>query len=487
MKLGVIHLSDIHFRKGTFDRVADTEMAEKITAAVKTELIGSTHVLLVVSGDITFAGDRDEYRYASDWLSELYTLIADNCNATCWIICAPGNHDVDHSQSRKVRSTLVDQVANDPSLSHDQGVVDECVKEQKAFFDFRTQLEGDELLVHDDPLLRLHRIRDEQATVQINILNSAWMSSQNEQQGSLIFPITRYTNELQKPDGFAISVLHHPLNWFAPQNSRELRNDLSRCSSVVLSGHEHIPDNTQLLTAFGEHVHFLDGGVLRGHTVTGSSFNVILLDTAAEKIKTFTFHRKGGRYEALRNVDWQDVTRLTNAESARFPLTSEQKGRMDDIGANILHPRHDRLCLKELFVYPDLLPVANDVSNNRRRTKQTVPAESLIYSTDYSHVILHGEESTGKTALLRMLFSEFYSRGKVPLYLSYSQIATRTVARFRASLGRIYRETYEGGDFTHYEQIESADRVLLFDDFELEGRTVGSHAEILDFVRNVCR
>ena len=56
MKLGIIHLSDIHFRKGFFDPDADAEMARKIANAVQTELIGSTHVLLVVSGDISFAG-----------------------------------------------------------------------------------------------------------------------------------------------------------------------------------------------------------------------------------------------------------------------------------------------------------------------------------------------------------------------------------------------------------------------------------------------
>lgn len=64
MHLGIIHLSDIHFRSGKFDNAADKEMAERICAAVRTELIGNTHVILLVSGDIAFAGLEDEYEYA---------------------------------------------------------------------------------------------------------------------------------------------------------------------------------------------------------------------------------------------------------------------------------------------------------------------------------------------------------------------------------------------------------------------------------------
>ena len=304
-------------------------MGRKIAAAIRTELIGTTHVVLIVSGDITFGANSAEYRYASDWLSELYTLIADGCDATCWIICAPGNHDVDHNVSRTVRSTLIQEVTKDPSLSCDQGVIEQCVKEQRGFFDFRADIEGDEILVYDDPLLRIHRIRDDQSTVQINVLNSAWMSSLKEQQGALVFPVVRYREQLQKPDGFSISVVHHPLNWFVPANSRELRDELSRCSSVVLFGHEHMPDSIGVLTTVGDHVRFIDGGVLRDRDTKNESFNVILLDTVAAKFKAHTFRRHGDRYESSPNVAWQDAIRLTSAESGRFRLSLEQKRRME--------------------------------------------------------------------------------------------------------------------------------------------------------------
>ena len=186
MKLGIIHLSDIHFRKGEFDIIADDEIAQSISASVRTDLIGTTHVLLVVSGDIAYSGHEEEYNYATDWFSNLYTLIADSCNATCWILCCPGNHDVDHSDNRKLRSALVDKIRQDPTLSFDKDIVEECTKEQRTFFTFRESLEGDEILVHDDPLVRIHRIRDDDSIVQINVFNTAWMSLLDETQGTIV-------------------------------------------------------------------------------------------------------------------------------------------------------------------------------------------------------------------------------------------------------------------------------------------------------------
>ena len=82
-----------------------------------------------------------------------------------------------------------------------------------------------------------------------------------------------------------------------------------------------------------------------------------------------------------------------------------------------------------------------------------------------------------------MLFTEYYSKGKIPLYVSCAQTSCRTVARFRNLLERSYGDTYEGQDFTQYEQLAASQRVLLLDDVDFEGKGTGIHAEVLDFVR----
>ena len=352
-------------------------MAEAISAAVRTELIGTTHVLLIVSGDIAFGGDEEEYNYAFDWFSDLYTHISEGCNATCWIICCPGNHDVDHSEERKMRTALTDKIRQDPTLADDHDIVKECTKEQRAFFAFREALEGDEILVHDDPLLRIHRLRDDDSIVQINVFNTAWMSSLDEIPGTIVYPIENYRELLQKPDGFSISILHHPLGWFVTEYSRQLREELTSSSSVVMFGHEHVPDSLRPLTRFGDHVRILEGGVLRGDDPNISSFNLLLLDTHACRVKNATFRRMGNRYVGQEDSDWQDATRLTSSESGQFRLTPDARLRLEDIGANILHPRQDRLGLRDIFVYPDLLPVNTDAATAHEKLNKPFQRKPL--------------------------------------------------------------------------------------------------------------
>jgi len=483
MRIGIVHLSDIHFRKEQFGKDSCKDAAGKICAAVKTELIGSTHVLLLVSGDIAFSGTTEEYDYASDWFSELYTLIDDTCDATCWILFAPGNHDVDHSDDRIVRAALVDKIRNDSAVCSDQQLIDECTKEQEAFFKFVNGMETDDILVYDDPLLRIHRIRDEMTEVQINILNSAWMSSLNETQGSIVYPIDKFKEQLGEFEGFTITVLHHPLGWFQTDNSRKLRDELSRMSSIVFFGHEHMPDNTQMITSFGDHVKYVDGGVLNFEEERrNNSFNLVLLDTDECKIKNLTFENLAGRYESGRSADWQDATKLTSAESDRFRLATQRRNEIEDIGINLLHPRRDRLLLRDLFVYPDLLPIKKTFPADDK-LERLISAERLIFEQDSSHVILEGKDESGKTALLRMLFCDFYKRGKIPLYIQGSKINSRNEDSIRASLKRAFEDMYEGEDFVQYEQIDSSDRVVLLDDFQFSTKNPHVHESVLKFIK----
>ena len=483
MKLGIIHLSDFHFRMGDFDRNEDQELAKKIFAGIRTELIGATHIFLIISGDIAYSGIADEYGYAADWLLELFTLIDDGCTATCRIICCPGNHDVDHSNKRKLRAVLVEDIRQDPELSLDYDVVQECIKEQREFFKFRNGLEGSEILVHDDPLLRIYRIRDESSIVQINAFNTAWMSSKEERPGSLVFPIEAYREQLREPDGFAVSVLHHPLTWFSTECSRNLRTELTSCSSVVLFGHEHIPDSTRLLTKMGDHVRIVDGGLLDGRLTNNRSFNLLLLDTNTCQIKHNTYRSVGDRFEHRQNSNWQDASRLTSLESGKFRLKAEQRAWLEDMGANILHPRQDKLGLRDVFVYPDLLPVKVDALKDDDQLERTTSSETLVFELERDHVLIEGEENSGKTALLRMFFLEFYQRGKIPLYIPAGKISSRKLHGFRNTIKRVFARTYEGGDFTEFDQLDPSDRVLLIDDFEFGDADVELSKELLDFTR----
>ena len=62
--------------------------------------IGTNPEVILISGDIAFAGDKDEYEYATRWLTELCEKI--DAPMSSIFIC-PGNHDV----TRKIADRAV--------------------------------------------------------------------------------------------------------------------------------------------------------------------------------------------------------------------------------------------------------------------------------------------------------------------------------------------------------------------------------------------
>lgn len=100
-RLLLLHLSDIHFRKphclnSEMDPDRPVRTALKNDAQSLCENLGSVDAILV-SGDIAFQGDPEEYDVAAEWLEELAN--ATECDAAD-VFTVPGNHDVHHDTVR---------------------------------------------------------------------------------------------------------------------------------------------------------------------------------------------------------------------------------------------------------------------------------------------------------------------------------------------------------------------------------------------------
>ncbi|EKR5637535.1 metallophosphoesterase, partial [Escherichia coli] len=90
----ILHLSDIHFRKSEIQTAQDPNFHlrnELIRdAAQQCTRLGAPDVV-VVSGDIAFSGDPEEFSFATDWLERLCG--ACGCSMES-VFVVPGNHDV---------------------------------------------------------------------------------------------------------------------------------------------------------------------------------------------------------------------------------------------------------------------------------------------------------------------------------------------------------------------------------------------------------
>src|ERR1700676_3907150 len=89
----LMHLSDIHFRKGDIGTAMDPNAnlrhellrdAEACCKKIAAPLDG-----ILISGDIAYGGDEEEYTFARDWLEDLCA----RCSTTlAAVFVSPGNH-----------------------------------------------------------------------------------------------------------------------------------------------------------------------------------------------------------------------------------------------------------------------------------------------------------------------------------------------------------------------------------------------------------
>ncbi len=94
--LAFLHISDIHFRKGRVGDAHDSDSDLRNELERDLRIVRSTKIQkldgLIVSGDIAFGGQPEEFTYARGWIGRLCELL--DCPVSS-VMVIPGNHDVD--------------------------------------------------------------------------------------------------------------------------------------------------------------------------------------------------------------------------------------------------------------------------------------------------------------------------------------------------------------------------------------------------------
>jgi len=236
MKIGIVHLTDIHFS----EKADLKQKCISLTKLILNNFSLADVLFFVISGDIAAKGKELEYAFAKDFLDSLLSSISEAFKSlTCRVIIVPGNHDCNFDYDTQIRKNCI----NNPtykSLGDDNSVFDACVVVQKDFWNFYHNY-------NDIPRNKIYyKIECEHAGVSIcfHCFNTSWMSQIEEKPGSLFFPVSKFAKDVGDKDyNISISIYHHPLNWFTPEteinNRREFQAHLNKLSSFQIIGHEH--------------------------------------------------------------------------------------------------------------------------------------------------------------------------------------------------------------------------------------------------------
>ncbi|MFA0657307.1 TIR domain-containing protein [Vibrio sp. 10N.222.49.C12] len=135
-------------------------------------------------------------------------------------------------------------------------------------------------------------------------------------------------------------------------------------------------------------------------------------------------------------------------------LSTSFKSFLNNLGFTIQKNGVEDIQLLDLFVYPDLKRINNEIEN----TDVFVDSKNLIESGDFKDKlqIFLGDEQSGKTSLSKVLYLKAISNGLTPIYLKGEDI--KKANEFNKLVEKSYTEQYLNSDF-----LRRADVILIID------------------------
>jgi len=244
----LLHLSDIHFQE-PYCLNLETDQDHPIRIALRNDLremvsrIGKVDTILV-SGDIAYKGNEEEYKVAAEWFSEITSIAC--CTKTA-IYTVPGNHDI----NRTIAGNLTVQAARNLVIKDSPTGV---VRDRNLQDTLRDETLGPALI---SPLEKYNLFAasfkcdlspQSPFWVQSLPLSPGWQikihglttslfsGPKDDMRGAL------YVGSLQHAfapdDGIIhIALMHHPPDWLCDND--ELEDDLWNHCALHLLGHKH--------------------------------------------------------------------------------------------------------------------------------------------------------------------------------------------------------------------------------------------------------
>jgi hypothetical protein len=473
MRLALVHLSDIHFKE--FEGQNPILLRGKsIATAIASVAVGAQACFVSVTGDIAFAGKEIEYELAARFFRKLKDDIESRLPVgEVSFVFVPGNHDCDFSDQERVREVVLDNLDLEQL---DNSIFDICCKPQEHFESFASSWTPRAPDSHNST--RLYRTQQyklpDNRILEFRLINSAWMSTKSERQGSLQFPVKQLLSDVVADSSadLVVTAMHHPYNWFEAHTGRSMADVIEATTDITLTGHEHDGDSYRKKRMSCEQVEYVEGAQLQSSESPDlSEFHVIILDldpdldTPHERIVTYTWDRAVSRYVVSVDRSGLDFQRNRFRLRNEYALTEDFNRLLSDTGINLSHPAKDTVVLEDLFVYPDLREYAHSEENELEEVR-LVEGPVPEFLLEHRKVLLVGAEKCGKTAMSKVAFRDLRQRGYVPIQVSGSEFKDNKESHVSNVIENAYRASYSNPDISAFDQLDKSRKVIIIDDFD---------------------
>ena len=456
MKTLILHLSYIHIA-GQDDYI--TSFVSAIARSVRELNCEADECVIVVSGDVAQSGTVAEYVAAKSFFSAVSKAVSDvlGLRDPKWVI-VPGNHDCSfRPEDHVMRETLLDAVRKDPTKGTDASMVKACTAPQANFFDFLQSFSPPTSITTQ--LWYDYRISVGPHVLVFRCLNTAWMSSNPEAPGALLYPAS-VVPDPEDSAAIVITVFHHPSNWLEPNNRREFLRAIEKSADLVLTGHEHDAANYIKIDSTGIRSEYIEGAVLQDRRrAVPSGFNVLLLDLGRDEKVVAHFVANGDAYtRSSGDLLHQPFKRNRLCGRAEFAPSDAFRRFLDDPAVNLSHPAKDRITLSDIFVWPDFREISYT-----KKSKPLISAKSFLDRLKSSkRILLCGPDRSGKTALCKQLVEVLRTDAIVPVYVQCAE-SSLGPDHAVAIIESTFAKQYSRDDLTAYRQLPASRRAVILD------------------------
>ena len=474
MKLGVLHISDIHIKKPT-DKILN--VGSSIAKACYATAHQSDSFAIIVTGDIAFSCKKEEYDLAHDFFYGIKKEVEAEIGRPINIFLAPGNHDCALKPEDEGRTIIIEQIVKNPSKANSSSLVESCTSVQSEFFKFQDSISTLTPL-HSDKLWKEYEVNINGSVVRISSLNAAWMSRLPEPQGQLVFPIENYYELLESPCNLRLSLIHHPLNWYCQSSYHPLKKALRTHSNAILSGHEHSSASEEIVDASIGNVLIFEGAALQPHGDDfDPRFSCLLFDTNENLV--FEKRFKAGKVYPVQTGEFQHALRTSGGGARNSQkISTAFAAILSDAGGNFTHESKPKIVAEDVFLYPELEDINAD-----QDSKYSYADQLINRWEELGRTLVLGEEESGKTFLLKRAFYDIHSQGGLPIYIKASELSSVATRELDRKIALVADNQYENGEEVTYS--ERAKKVALLDDLDRLSGGSKNQAKLIEYLSEV--
>ncbi|MBK0079859.1 metallophosphoesterase [Kosakonia sp. S58] len=439
-----VNLSDIHVKQSNMSNIKPKFDTFVATISGIKKLGDYNKVIILVSGDISYSGKREEFELIECYFEELATSYD--------LIMCPGNHD--HDFSKYESNVARNQILKLESEQQDVETIAICTKGLKSYNEFEssyTTFNAEQ----STPLSKSFKIISGDKSINIATLNTAWCSQIHERGGDIFFPV-KYLPDTDK-NNINILFFHHPLSWFEPDNQKVIRNSTRDDYSIILTGHEHLNDNFKVVGETNSCL-MIEAMPFDDVWVPDNGFITFELDNNDVNIKTYIW--EDGKFEVNGSYNKQDILKSNSISNECASVNMDFYKGLIDIGVNYIHPDKDVLDLNDVFIYPNLKMLNEENKFDMRKS-----SSEYILGNEHKKILLIGDEYCGKSTLLKKLFIDAISKNNLPLFIEGNAIRNSRI-EYDKIINRHVKKQYDGLDGISYVNA-TATKVLLLDGFDL--------------------